>query len=153
MEDMPISPSRTAETAKVFDGGGNNVPVLTMGGDWHLFEDITFRNTNIAIEAGMKNIIGAEGIMVKNTAGGSRFRPFLRLVRFEFRRQRDDEGRRPPELVGWYNIPPWNEDPDFEKKRLLDLITFPSVETGHVIAHNKVTGFHDALDHATLRHA
>ncbi len=152
-EDMPITIKAAGDGEVVFDGGGNNVLFNMMGGDWHLFEDITFRNTNIAIEAGMKNIIGAEGIMVKY----SRFEDVATAIHSDWSGSRkfyiaDNvmEGRRPPELMGWYNIPPWNEDPDFEEKRLLDSYYAVSIYgAGHVIAHNKVTGFHDALDHAT----
>ena len=152
-EDMPITIKAAGDGEVVFDGGGNNVLFNMMGGDWHLFEDITFRNTNIAIEAGMKNIIGAEGIMVKH----SRFEDVATAIHSDWSGSRkfyiaDNvmEGRRPPELMGWYNIPPWNEDPDFEEKRLLDSYYAVSIYgAGHVIAHNKVTGFHDALDHAT----
>lgn len=152
-EEMPITIKAAGDGEVVFDGGGNNVLFNMMGGDWHLFEDITFRNTNIAIEAGMKNIIGAEGIMVKY----SRFEDVATAIHSDWSGSRkfyiaDNvmEGRRPPELMGWYNIPPWNEDPDFEEKRLLDSYYAVSIYgAGHVIAHNKVTGFHDALDHAT----
>ncbi len=152
-EEMPITIKAAGDGEVVFDGGGNNVLFNMMGGDWHLFEDITFRNTNIAIEAGMKNIIGAEGIMVKH----SRFEDVATAIHSDWSGSRkfyiaDNvmEGRRPPELMGWYNIPPWNEDPDFEEKRLLDSYYAVSIYgAGHVIAHNKVTGFHDALDHAT----
>lgn len=152
-EDMPITIKAAGDGEVVFDGGGNNVLFNMMGGDWHLFEDITFRNTNIAIEAGMKNIIGAKGIMVKH----SRFEDVATAIHSDWSGSRkfyiaDNvmEGRRPPELMGWYNIPPWNEDPNFEEKRLLDSYYAVSIYgAGHVIAHNKVTGFHDALDHAT----
>jgi len=59
-------------------------------------------------------------------------------------------GRRPPELMGWFNVAPWNEHPDFAEKRLLDSYYAVSIYgAGHVIAYNRVVGFHDALDHAT----
>ena len=152
-EDMPITIKAAGDGEVIFDGADNNVLFNMMGGDWHLFENITFRNTNIAIEAGIKNIAGAEGIMVKH----SRFEDVATAIHSDWSGSRkfyiaDNvmEGRRPPELMGWYNIPPWNEDPDFEEKRLLDSYYAVSIYgAGHVIAYNKVTGFHDALDHAT----
>jgi len=152
-EDMPITIKAAGDGEVIFDGADNNVLFNMMGGDWHLFENITFRNTNIAIEAGIKNITGAEGIMVKH----SRFEDVATAIHSDWSGSRkfyiaDNVmvGRRPPELMGWYNIPPWNEDPDFEEKRLLDSYYAVSIYgAGHVIAHNKVTGFHDALDHAT----
>jgi len=152
-EDMPITIKAAGDGEVVFDGGNNNVLFNLMGGNWHLFEGITFRNTMIAIEAGMKNIIGSEGLMVKD----SRFEDVATAIHSDWSGSRkfyiaDNVmvGRRPPELMGWFNIPPWNEDPDFEEKRLLDSYYAVSIYgAGHVIAHNKVTGFHDALDHAT----
>jgi len=152
-EAMPITIKAAGDGEVVFDGGGNNVLFNLMGGDWHLFENITFRNTGIAIEAGMKNITGAEGLMVKH----SRFEDVATAIHSDWSGSRlfyiaDNEmiGRRPPSLMGWYNIPPWNEQPDFEQKRLLDSYYAVSIYgAGHVIAHNRVIGFHDALDHAT----
>ena len=152
-EDMPITIKAAGDGEVVFDGGGNNVLFNMMGGDWHLFEGITFRNTNIVFEAGMKNITGSEGLMVKR----SRFEDVATAIHSDWSGSRkfyiaDNTmiGRRPDELMGWYNIPPWNEDPDFEEKRLLDSYYAVSIYgAGHVIAYNKVVGFHDALDHAT----
>lgn len=151
--DMPITIKAAGDGEVVFDGGGNNVLFNMMGGNWHLFEDITFRNTGIAIEAGMKNITGAEGIMVKY----SRFEDVATAIHSDWSGSRqfyiaDNEmiGRRPPALMGWFNIPPWNEQPGFQEKRLLDSYYAVSIYgAGHVIAHNRVVGFHDALDHAT----
>jgi hypothetical protein len=152
-EDMPITIKAAGDGEVIFDGGDNNVLFNMMGSSWHLFEGLTFRNTNIAIEAGIKNIIGAEGIMVKH----SRFEDVATAIHSDWSGSRkfyiaDNVmiGRRPDELMGWYNIPPWNEDPDFEEKRLLDSYYAVSIYgAGHVIAYNKVSGFHDALDHAT----
>jgi hypothetical protein len=70
-EQMPITIKAAGDGEVVFDGGGNNVLFNMMGGDWHLFENITFRNTTIAIEAGMKNIAGAEGLMIKHSRRSS----------------------------------------------------------------------------------
>jgi hypothetical protein len=152
-EDMPITIKAAGDGEVIFDGADNNVLFNMMGSSWHLFEGLTFRNTNIAIEAGIKNIIGAEGIMVKH----SRFEDVATAIHSDWSGSRkfyiaDNVmiGRRPDELMGWYNIPPWNEDPDFEEKRLLDSYYAVSIYgAGHVIAYNKVSGFHDALDHAT----
>jgi hypothetical protein len=94
-----------------------------MGGDWHLFEGLTFRNTNIAIEAGMKGIAGSIGLAVKH----SRFEELGVAIHSDWSGSRsfyiaDNEmiGKREAQLMGWYNIPPWNEQPDFEQKRILD---------------------------------
>lgn len=152
-EDRPITIKAAGDGEVIFDGADNYVLFNLMGGNWHLFEGLTFRNTAIAIEAGIKGIAGAEGLMVKH----SRFEDISTAIHSDWSGSRkfyiaDNEmiGRRPPSLMGWYNIPPWNEDPDFEQKRLLDSYYAVSIYgAGHVIAYNRVTGFHDAIDHAT----
>lgn len=152
-QEQPITIKAAGDGEVIFDGGGNNVLFNMMGGDWHLFENLTFRNTGIAIEAGMKGIIGSEGLAVKH----SRFEDISTAIHTDWSGSRlfyiaDNVmiGRRPQSLMGWFNIPPWNEDPDFAEKRLLDSYYAVSVYgAGHVIAYNKVTGFHDAIDHAT----
>jgi hypothetical protein len=152
-EDQPITIKAAGDGEVIFDGGGNNVLFNVMGASWHLFEGITFRNTTVAIEAGMKNITGAEGIMVKK----SRFEDIGTAIHSDWSGSKffyvaDNEmiGRRPEKLMGWYNISPWNEQPDFAEARLLDSYYAVAVYgAGHVIAFNKISGFHDAIDHAT----
>jgi hypothetical protein len=152
-EERPITIKAAGDGDVIFDGADNYVLFNMMGGDWHLFEGLTFRNTSIAIEAGIKGITGAEGLMVKH----SRFEDVSTAVHSDWSGSRkfyiaDNEmiGRRPQSLMGWFNIPPWNEDPDFEEKRLLDSYYAVSIYgAGHVVAYNRVTGFHDAIDHAT----
>ncbi|MDT8398470.1 MAG: hypothetical protein RQ899_07640 [Pseudomonadales bacterium] len=151
--EQPITIKAAGDGEAIFDGDGNTVLFNLMGGDHHLFEGLTFRNTGIAIEAGQKGIAGSVGLAVKH----SRFEDLGVAVHSDWSGSRNfyiaDNvmiGRRPQELFGWYNIPPWNTLPDFETRRLLQSYYAVSVYgSGHVIAYNKVAGFHDALDHAT----
>ena len=152
-EQQPITIKAAGDGDAVFDGDGNTVLFNLMGGDYHLFEGLIFRNTNIAIEAGMKGIAGSIGLAVKH----SRFEDLGVAIHSDWSGSRnfyiaDNEmiGRRPPALMGWYNIPPWNTVPDFETKRVLDSYYAVSIYgSGHVLAYNHVSGFHDGLDHAT----
>ena len=152
-EQQPITIKAAGDGEVIFDGDGNTVLFNLMGGDWHLFEGLTIRNTNIAIEAGMKDIAGSEGLAVKR----SRFEDVGVAIHSDWSGSRnfyiaDNEmiGKREPELMGWYNIPPWNEQPDFAQKRILDSYYAVSIYgAGHVVAYNRVSGFHDGIDHAT----
>ncbi len=152
-EQQPITIKAAGDGDVIFDGDGNTVLFNLMGGDWHLFEGLTFRNTNIAIEAGMKGIAGSIGLAVKH----SRFEELGVAIHSDWSGSRsfyiaDNEmiGKREAQLMGWYNIPPWNEQPDFEQKRILDSYYAVAIYgAGHVIAYNHVVGFHDAIDHAT----
>lgn len=152
-EQQPITIKAAGDGDAIFDGDGNTVLFNMMGGDWHLFEGLVFRNTNIAIEAGMKGIAGSIGLAVKH----SRFEDLGVAIHSDWSGSHnfyiaDNEmiGRREPELMGWYNIPPWNTQPGFEEKRILDSYYAVAIYgSGHVVAYNKVTGFHDGIDHAT----
>jgi hypothetical protein len=151
--DQPITIMAAGDGEAIFDGDDNTVLFNVMGSKHHLFEGLVFRNTNIAIEAGMKGIAGSEGLAVKH----SRFEDIGVAIHSDWSGSRnfyiaDNEmvGRRPQLLMGWFNIPPWNEQPDFEQKRLLDSYYAVAVYgSGHVIAYNRVSGFHDGIDHAT----
>ena len=63
--EKPIAIVGAGDGEAIFDGDGNTVLFNLMGGDYHYFEGITFRNTGTAIEAGMKDIAGAKGLTVK----------------------------------------------------------------------------------------
>ncbi len=51
----------------IFDGNGAFNLFNVKGGDYHYFEGLTFRNTEIAIWAGTQRIIGAKGLTVKKS--------------------------------------------------------------------------------------
>lgn len=152
-EAQPITIKAAGDGEVIFDGDGNTVLFNMMGGDWHLFEGLVFRNTNIAIEAGMKGITGSVGLAVKH----NRFEDLGVAIHSDWSGSRnfyiaDNEmiGKREPVLMGWYNIPPWNEQPGFAEQRILDSYYAVSIYgAGHVVAYNRVTGFHDGIDHAT----
>ena len=60
-------------------------------------------------------------------------------------------GRNDPTyLIGWFSIPPWNAVDGFlEKQRMKSYYAIAIYGSGHVVAYNKVTNFHDGIDHAT----
>ena len=152
--DKPIAIVAAGDGEVIFDGQNNTVLFNVMGADHTYFEGITFRNTGIAIEAGMKHIAGARGLTVKHSqfvdigvaihsdwSGSSGF----------YIADNDMRGRESlDKLATWYAVKPWVDLPNFnEQAKMKSFYAVSIYGQGHVIAYNRVRGFHDGLDHAT----
>ena len=151
--ERPIAIVAAGDGEVVFDGDGNYVLFNVMGADHLYFEGLTFRNTTIAIEAGQKGIAGAAGLVVKH----SHFEDVGIAVHSDWSGSRNfyiaDNvmlGRHEPDaLFGWFGEP-WASRPDFDtRKRLKSYYAVAVYGSGHVIAHNRISRFHDGIDHAT----
>ncbi|HEX6997686.1 MAG TPA: hypothetical protein VF322_06050 [Gammaproteobacteria bacterium] len=152
--ERPIAIVAAGDGEVVFDGDGNHVLFNVMGADHLYFEGITFRNTDTAIEAGQKGIAGAEGLTVKR----SRFENVGVAIHSDWSGSRNffiaDNvmvGRNDPDsLFGWVPNSVWSARPDFdERKRLKSYYAVAVYGAGHVVAYNRISGFHDGIDHAT----
>jgi hypothetical protein len=152
--ERPIAIKAAGDGEAIFDGAGNNVLFNVMGADYTYFEGLTFRNTNLAIEAGQKNIAGAAGLTVKR----SRFTNVGVAIHSDYSGSRgfyiaDNVmiGRDDPTyLFGWLRTWPWAEQPKFaERRRMRSYYAVSIYGGGHVMAYNRVENFHDGLDHAT----
>jgi hypothetical protein len=150
----PIAIVAAGDGEVIFDGDGNTVLFNLMGAQYHYFEGLTIRNTDTAIEAGMKDIAGAKGITVKYC----RFENIGTAVHSDWSGSSgfyiDDNdmlGREDLNSVfTWFAIKPWVDRPDFEERSKMKSFYAVSVYgQGHVIAYNRVRGFHDGIDHAT----
>jgi hypothetical protein len=152
--DRPVSIIAAGDGEVIFDGDGNNVLFNVMGADHVYFEGITFRNTVTAIEAGQKHIAGARGLTVKHSvfedvgvavhsdwSGSSGYYIADNVMTGRF----DTES-----MFGWVPQAPWGDRADYdERKRLRSYYAVAVYGSGHVVAFNRVSGFHDAIDHAT----
>ena len=152
--ERPIAIVAGGDGEVIFDGDGNTVLFNLMGGDYHYFEGITIRNTGTAIEAGIKDIAGAKGLTVKR----SRFENVGTAVHSDWSgssnfyiADNDMLGREDLGYVfTWYAIEPWSARPDFsERAKMKSFYAVAVYGQGHVIAYNRVRGFHDGIDHAT----
>jgi hypothetical protein len=152
--DRPIAFKAAGDGEVILDGDGNHVLFNVMGADYLYFEGITFRHTDMAIEAGQKHIAGARGLTVKHC----RFEDVGVAIHSDYSGScnfyiADNVmiGRFDPNRVfGWLNIAPWKDNPNFEELRRLKSYYAVSIYgSGHVMAYNYVSNFHDALDHAT----
>jgi hypothetical protein len=152
--DKPIAIVAAGDGEVIFDGDDNTVLFNVMAADYLYFEGITFRNTRTAIEAGQKHIAGSKGLTVKR----SRFEDVGIAVHTDYSGSADfyiaDNvmvGRNDLDAqMGWVPGPTWENVPGYEEKRRVKSYYAVAVYgSGHVLAYNFVTGFHDALDHAT----
>ena len=152
--DKPIAIVGAGDGEAIFDGDNNTVLFNMMGGDYHYFEGITIRNTGIAIEAGLKGIAGSKGLTVKHV----KFENLGTAVHSDWSgtsgfyiADNDMLGRESLDyLATWYAIKPWIDRPDFEARGKMKSFYAVSIYgQGHVMAYNRVRGFHDGLDHAT----
>jgi hypothetical protein len=151
--ERPIAIKAAGDGEVVFDGDGNNVLFNVMGADYTYFEGITFRNTNLAIEAGQKNIAGAAGLTVKHSTfddvGVAIHSDWSGSKNFYIADNVMNGRNDPSYLIGWFGAP-WTQVEGFlEKQRLRSYYAVAIYGSGHVVAYNRVTNFHDGIDHAT----
>lgn len=147
----PIVIRSAGDGEVVFDGAGNGVLFDVTAGHHHHFEGLTLRGTQIAILAGRKRITGAEGLVVRH----SRFEDVGIGIHTDWAGSKDfyiaDNvfvGRQIPDhLMGWIGKT-WQGFPDFPVP-LRSNYAVKVYGSGHVIAYNDVSHFHDGIDHAT----
>ena len=152
--ERPIAIKSAGDGEVVFDGDGNTVLFNVMGADYTYFEGITFRNTALAIEAGQKSIAGAVGLTVKRSTfdqvGVAIHSDWSGSKNFYIADNVMNGRNDPTYLIGWFNVWPWSEvEGQAEKQRMQSYYAVAIYGSGHVVAYNRVTNFHDGIDHAT----
>jgi hypothetical protein len=151
--EKPITIRSAGDGEVVFDGAGNHRMFDVMATAHHIFDGFTFRNTDVAIFAGMKEVLGAVGLTVRNCrfedigfgvwteyAGSSDFyiADNIFLGRVE---QRDL-------LVGWTGKW-WRSAGPYASHEVRSYYAVKVYGPGHVIAHNSVAYFHDGIGIST----
>ncbi|MBM3821818.1 MAG: hypothetical protein FJ404_02825 [Verrucomicrobia bacterium] len=156
--DQPITIKAAGDGEVVLDGDGNHRLFDVMASAYHLFEGLTFRNTDVAIFAGQKEVLGAVGLAVKNC----RFEQVGFGIWTEYAGSRDfyiaDNlflGREDRfRLVGWGGAArepggiSWPV-PAYGSHRLTSYYAIKVYGPGHVIARNAIAYFHDAIGIST----
>ncbi len=148
----PITIKAAGDGEVIFDGDGNHRLFDVMASRYHIFEGLTFRNTDVAIFAGQKEVLGAVGLAVKNCrfegvgfavwtefAGSSDFYIADNLIL-----GREDRFR----LIGWTG-PMWASAGNYGSHGLKSYYAIKVYGPGHVIAHNSIAYFHDAIGIST----
>jgi hypothetical protein len=135
----------------IFDGDGNGVLFDVTAGNYIYFEGLTFRNTEVAILAGRKRMLGSVGLTVKR----SRFENVGVGITSDWSGSKDFTitdnvfiGRQIPDhLMGWIGRT-WQSFPDYPVE-LRSNMAVKVYGSGHVVAYNDISHFHDGVDHAT----
>src|SRR5262245_30853632 len=150
--DKPITIKAAGDGEVSFDGAGNHRLFDVMASRYHIFDGLTFRNTDVAIFAGQKEVLGAVGLAIKNCrfeqvgfgiwteyAGSSDF-----YVADNLFLGRDDRFR----LIGWTG-PMWASAGPYGSHLLTSYYAIKVYGPAHVIAHNAVAYFHDEIGIST----
>jgi hypothetical protein len=141
--EKPIVIKGAGDGEAIFDGNGCHRLFDVMAADYNYFEGITIRNTDIAIFAGLKDVLGSSGLVVRNCrmedvgigvtteyAGSKNF-----YIADNVFAGRDDRYR----LIGWSNFGKYKPHP---VKSYYGVKVYGQ---GHVICHNSVSYFHDGI--------
>ncbi len=132
----------------IFDGAGCHVLFDVSATENHIFEGITIRNTDIAFYAGNKHITGAKDLTVRNCrmeeVGEGIISEYAGSCNFYIADNvligRDDRYR----LLGWANSRSL-----YGANKMYSYIGIKVYGSGHVICHNAIAYFHDAITVST----
>ncbi len=139
--DKPITIKAAGDGEAVFDGDGAYRLFDLMAADYHYFEGLTIRNTDIAFYAGLKKVMGCSGLTVKNCRihdVGIAVVSYSADSRDFYIADNILTGRHDPDtLVGWYGF----ENP----APLTSYYAIKVYGRGHVVCHNAISFFHDGV--------
>jgi hypothetical protein len=141
--DKPIVIKAAGDGEVIFDGDGAFRLFDVMGSAYNIFDGITFRNTEVAFWAGVKEVAGAVGLAVRNCrfegvgvgiqtqyAGSRNF-----YIADNIFIGRDDHYR----TLGWAGPANYGAHP------INSYYAIKIYGAGHVIAHNGIAFFHDGI--------
>ncbi|MDA0196776.1 MAG: hypothetical protein O2887_17110 [Bacteroidetes bacterium] len=139
--EKPITIKAAGDGEVIFDGNGAYRLFDVMAADYHYFEGLTIRNTQIAFYAGLKHVMGSTGLTVKNCK--------IEDIGIAVMTHSEDSkdfyiadnimlGRHDPDtLIGWHGF----EEP-------APLTSYYAVKVygqSHVVCHNFISNFHDGI--------
>jgi hypothetical protein len=151
--DRPIVIKAAGDGEVVFDGNGNDTLFNLLAANYNYFDGITVRNTNVGFLLGVKDIAGADGFTLVN----SRAYNVGRVVRDDWAKSKgyyiaDNVflGRHDPSrITSWIGADVWAKYPGFPAL-ITSEYAVKVYGQGHVVAHNYIANFHDAIDNATF---
>lgn len=139
--ERPITIKAAGDGEVVFDGDGSYRLFDVMAADYHYFEGLTIRNTDIAFYAGLKKVMGCSGLTVKNCRiqdVGIGVLSYSADSRDFYIADNILTGRHDPDtLVGWYGL-----------EKPAPLTSYYAIKVygqGHVVCHNAISFFHDGV--------
>ena len=139
--DKPITIKAAGDGEVIFDGDGAYRLFDVMAADYHYFEGLTIRNTDVVFYAGLKRVMGSKGLTVKNCRMediGIAVMTYSADSKDFYIADNVMIGRHDPDtLVGWYGL----EKPS-------PLTSYYAVKVygqSHVVCHNYIAYFHDGI--------
>ena len=149
--ERPIVIRAAGDGDVVFDGAGAYNLFNVMAANYNYFEGLTIRNTDLAFQAGLKNIAGSTGLTIRR----SRFENVGRAIYTDWSGSKDyyiaDNvmiGRFNPNYLMGFTGRTWQNLPEFNPI-LASEYAVKVYGSGHVVAHNSIANFHDGVDVAT----
>jgi len=150
--ERPIVIKAAGDGEAIFDGDGAYNLFNVMAANYHYFEGLTFRNTDLVFQAGLKNIGGSSGLTIK----GSRFEDIGRGIYTDWSGSRDYTitdnvfvGRFDPDDLRGFTGETWQEYNRDGPPPLVSEYAVKVFGAGHVVAYNRISRFHDGIDVAT----
>ena len=150
--DKPIVIKGAGDGEAIFDGDGNFNLFNVMAANYNYFEGLTIRNTDLAFLAGLKKIAGSSGITIKNCHIENmfhfgRFSPIGPAPRISTSLITSSLYRFPPDHLMGFTGRTWQKYGDPPK--LVSEYAIKVYGSGHVVAYNAISSFHDGVDVAT----
>jgi len=149
--DKPIVIKGAGDGEAIFDGDGAYNLFNVMAANDNYFEGLTIRNTDLAFQAGLKRITGASGLTIKRC----RFENVGRAIYTDWSGSANyyiaDNvmvGRFNPNYLMGFTGRTWQNLPEFNPK-LVSEYAVKVYGSGHVVAYNAISNFHDGVDVAT----
>jgi hypothetical protein len=141
LPDKPITIKAAGDGEVIFDGDGSYRLFDVMAADYHYFEGLTIRNTDVAFYAGLKRVMGCSGLTVKNC---HMYDIGIAVVTYSADSKdfyiADNVliGRHDPDtLVGWYGLD--------KPAPLTSYYAIKVYGQSHVVCHNSISYFHDGI--------
>ena len=139
--EKPIVIKAAGDGEVIFDGDGAYRLFDVMAADYHYFEGLTIRNTDIAFYAGLKHVKGSSGLTVKNCKiedVGIAVVTYSEDSKDFYIADNTMIGRHDPDtLVGWYGL-----------EKPAPLTSYYAIKVygqSHVVCHNSISFFHDGI--------
>jgi hypothetical protein len=139
--EKPITIKAAGDGEVIFDGDGSYRLFDVMAADYHIFEGITIRNTDIAFYAGLKHVMGSKGLAVKNCKLediGIGVVSYSEDSKDFYVADNTFIGRHDPDtLIGWAGFK--------EPEKLTSYYAIKVYGQCHVVCHNSISHFHDGI--------
>jgi len=149
--EKPIVIKAAGDGEAIFDGDGAYNLFNVMAANYNYFEGLTIRNTDLAFQAGLKNIAGSSGLTIKKC----RFENVGRAIYTDWSGSKNYyiadnvmSGRFNPNYLMGFTGRTWQNLPEFNPK-LVSEYAVKVYGSGHVVAYNSIANFHDGVDVAS----